>query len=200
MMTPLAVINSKLDTMLQSASLGKEDSETLIDLYKATSKLTKLNQNLLLLVKIDNNLINDPETVDVSTLLSERVSYFQELIQNRNLSLITTLNPMTLNTNRYLLEILINNLLSNSIRHNHENGNIEIVVSEEGLLFKNTGVASPLDHNKIFDRFYKSNTSDGTGLGLSILKQICERQHFDFNYFYFADMHCFEIRFKFVPE
>lgn len=195
MMTPLAVINSKLDTMLQSDRLGKEESETLVDLYKATSRLTKLNQNLLLLVKIDNNLINEPEDVDVSALLVERVSYFQELIQNRNLSVITTLNPVNLNTNRYLLEILINNLLSNAIRHNHEHGNIEISLSAQAMVFRNTGSGQALDPDKIFERFYKDGNSEGTGLGLAILKQICGRQHLGFSYAYTRDLHCFEINF-----
>jgi signal transduction histidine kinase len=196
MMTPLAVINSKLDTMLQSDRLGKEESETLTDLYKATSRLTKLNQSLLLLVKIDNDLIRETENIDVSALVVERVSYFQELIQNRNLSVITTLNPVHLKANRQLLEILVNNLLSNSIRHNYENGNIEIRLSETGIVFKNTGIARALDANKIFDRFYKDSNSEGTGLGLSILKQICNRQHYGFSYTYTGDRHCFEITFK----
>ncbi|RZL30641.1 MAG: HAMP domain-containing histidine kinase, partial [Pedobacter sp.] len=43
MMTPIAVINSKLDMMLQSTNLSEEESKNLIDLYSATSKLTKLN-------------------------------------------------------------------------------------------------------------------------------------------------------------
>ncbi|MGY4386469.1 signal transduction histidine kinase [Pedobacter sp. UYP24] len=196
MMTPLAIINSKLDTMLQSDQLGKEESETLTDLYKATSRLKKLNQSLLLLVKIDNNLISDHENVDVSSLLVERISYFQELIQNRNLSVITTLHPVQLFTNRYLLEILINNMLSNAIRHNYEGGNIEITLIEEGLIFKNTGLGSALDQNQIFERFYKDSRSEGTGLGLAILKQICSRQNFNVDYLYQENMHVFEIRFN----
>lgn len=195
MMTPLAVINSKLDTMLQSDRLGKEESEALNDLYKATSRLTKLNQSLLLLVKIDNDLLRETEDVDVSAMLVERVSYFQELIQNRNLSLITTLNSVHLETNKYLLEILINNLLSNAIRHNHDNGNIEISLLSKGMIFRNTGSTQALDQQKIFDRFYKDSNSDGTGLGLAILKQICNRSHFGLSYTYSGDQHCFEITF-----
>jgi signal transduction histidine kinase len=195
MMTPLAVINSKLDTMLQSDRLGKEESETLIDLYKATSRLTKLNQSLLLLVKIDNDLIRETDDVDVAALVVERVNYFQELIQNRNLSVITTLYPVHLKTNKQLFEILINNLLSNSIRHNHEHGLIEIQLSETGITFKNSGQAEALDAHKIFDRFYKDSNSEGTGLGLAILKQICIRQHFRINYRFINDQHCFEVIF-----
>ena len=112
--------------------------------------------------------------------------------------MITTLNPVSLSTNRYLLEILINNLLSNAIRHNHENGNIEINLSERGMVFRNTGSTQALDQHKIFERFYKDSNSDGTGLGLAILKQICSRQHFGFSYNYTKDLHCFEISFQIV--
>ncbi|RZL04656.1 MAG: HAMP domain-containing histidine kinase, partial [Pedobacter sp.] len=175
--------------------LGKEESETLIDLYKATSRLTKLNQNLLLLVKIDNNIINEQEDVDVSGVLVERLSYFQELIQNRNLSLITTLSPLVINTNRYLLEILLNNLLSNAIRHNYENGHIEISLTTECMIFRNTGAPQSLNSDKIFDRFFKDSHSEGTGLGLAILKQICNRQQFGFKYTHTDGYHSFEISF-----
>lgn len=199
MMTPLAVINSKLDTMLQSDRLGKEESETLIDLYKATSRLTKLNQSLLLLVKIDNNIIGEQENVEVTSLLVERINYFQELAQKRNLSVMTTLNPVILKTNKYLFEILINNLLSNSIRHNYENGNIEIILSAHGMIFKNTGIAQALDQHKIFDRFFKDSNSEGTGLGLAILKQISNQQYFGFSYTYSRNQHCFEISFPITP-
>lgn len=196
MMTPLAIINSKLDTMLQSDRLGREESETLIDLYKATSRLTKLNQSLLLLVKIDNNLINEHTDVDVAAVLTERIGYFQELLQNRSLSVMTTLSPVNLYTNRYLLEILINNFFSNAIRHNTENGTIEINLSARSMVFRNTGNSGPLDSDKIFDRFYKDNNSEGTGLGLAIIKQICNRQQFGLKYEYLDNMHCFEITFK----
>lgn len=196
MMTPLAIINSKLDTMLQSDRLGKEESETLADLYKATSRLTKLNQSLLLLVKIDNNLINNQEDIDISALIVERLFYFQELVQNRNLSVITTLNPVTLKTNGHLMEILLNNLLSNAIRHNYERGNIEINLSTDGITIKNTGGVQPLDEDRIFERFYKDGSSEGTGLGLSILKQICSRQHYGLKYTYTKNLHCFHISFQ----
>lgn len=195
MMTPLAIINSKLDTMLQSEKLGIAESETLSDLYKATSRLTKLNQNLLLLVKIDNNIINEQEDVDVSGVLVERLSYFQELIQNRNLCIMTTLNPLVLFTNRSLFEILINNLLSNAIRHNYENGHIEISLTADSMIVRNTGASQSLHSDKIFNRFYKDSHSEGTGLGLAILKQICNRQQFGFKYTHSEGLHSFEIRF-----
>ncbi|UZJ64306.1 hypothetical protein OKW96_18300 [Sphingobacterium sp. KU25419] len=84
MMTPLAVINSKLDTMLQSNLLKKEDSEILEDLYRATSKLTKLNQSLLLLVKIDNNQLQNKEYINLGTLINDKILTFRSLFRREN--------------------------------------------------------------------------------------------------------------------
>jgi len=195
MMTPLAVINSKLDTMLQSTHLGPDESETLIDLYKATSKLTKLNQSLLLLVKIDNNLMMDTEEVAVMDMVKEKLDFFNELIQKRNLKIQLYLDPVNITASRQLLDILINNLFSNAIRHNHNGGLIKIKLTGMSLTFSNTGDSGVLREEMIFERFYKNPASEGTGLGLAILKQICNRQDYKLSYSYENHMHIFTVSF-----
>ncbi|MCX2574631.1 sensor histidine kinase [Pedobacter sandarakinus] len=196
MMTPLAVINSKLDNMLQSKVLGKEDGETLIELYKATSRLTKLNQSLLLLVKIDHNLLQNQEEINLTAAIADKANYFQELISERNLKLDLDLSDVTILASQQLLEILINNLFSNVIRHNYDFGKVEIKLTQTQLIFANTGHNKALDPDKIFERFYKDATSEGTGLGLAILKQICNRQNYLLDYHYHLDLHTFTITFK----
>jgi len=196
MMTPLAVINSKLDTMLQSNRLGLEESETLIDLYRATSKLTKLNQSLLLLVKIDNNLMMDTEKVSVMDIVKEKQTFFNELIHNRNLKIEVYLDPVYLTVSKQLLDILINNLFSNAIRHNYDGGLINIKLTQSGLTFSNTGPDGMLKEDRIFERFYKDPASEGTGLGLAILKQICNRQNYQLSYRYINQLHIFNINFN----
>src|SRR5690606_31635215 len=190
-MTPLAVINSKLDTLLQSNSLQKADSEILEDLYLATSKLTKLNQSLLLLVKIDNNQLQSKEHINLEKLIKDKIVYFQEFIQERKLQLTVELDKAVVYANRSLIEILINNLFSNAIRHNFDGGKIDIRLHGNSLHFSNSSVQPELDPNKIFERFYKDNTSDGTGLGLAILKQVCLRQNYNLLYTYQKGLHTF---------
>ena len=196
MMTPLAVINSKLDNMLQSNMLSKEDGELLTDLYKATSRLTKLNQSLLLLVKIENNLLQDQEQLNLKSLIEEKAAYFHELINERNIDLDLALTDVTISASRQLLEILINNLFSNVIRHNYDGGKIEITLDAYKIVFANTGHSKELDPDKVFDRFYKDSSSEGTGLGLAILKQVCNRQGYLLNYSYHYDLHTFTVTFK----
>lgn len=195
MMTPLAVINSKLDTMLQSNSLKKEDSEILEDLYRATSKLTKLNQSLLLLVKIDNNQLQNKEYINLGTLINDKILYFQEFIQERKLQMTTSLDDSLIYANRSLIEILINNLFNNAIRHNFNGGKIDIKLHKHNLQFSNSSMQPALDPIKIFERFYKDNSSDGTGLGLAILKQVCMRQNYSLLYTFQEELHAFHIQF-----
>ena len=55
MQTPLAIFQSKLDNLLQDEHLTKKQADTIQDLYNLTVRLTRLNKNLLLLARIDNN-------------------------------------------------------------------------------------------------------------------------------------------------
>src|SRR5476651_859745 len=64
MMTPIAVITSKLDTLIQDETLKSEQYAQINDIYAATNKLARLNQSLLLLVKIENDLIQDNATLN----------------------------------------------------------------------------------------------------------------------------------------
>ncbi|MGY0036174.1 histidine kinase dimerization/phospho-acceptor domain-containing protein [Pedobacter sp. NJ-S-72] len=72
MMTPLAVINSKLDTLIQTEALSDRQGELIEDVYLAVNKLSRLNQSLLLLAKIENNLIKDEEDIVLDILVGQK--------------------------------------------------------------------------------------------------------------------------------
>ncbi|ASU31995.1 sensor histidine kinase [Mucilaginibacter xinganensis] len=194
-MTPLAVITSKLDTLIQDETLGPDQFAQITDIYSATNKLSRLNQSLLLLVKIDNNLLHETEKLNVKTIIREKIQQFNELIQNKNIELDYMLDDVDIIANRYLTDVLINNLFSNAIRHNKLHGQIKITLAGNKLLFQNSGDPSPLREATIFTRFHKGRSSDGTGLGLAIMKNICNQRNFDLKYEYLNDLHSFEITF-----
>lgn len=194
MMTPIAIINSKLDTLLQSRTLAENDSQALLDLYKATTRLSKINQSLLLLVKIDHNLLGEKEELNPAELISQKIDNFQELISQRNIHVYCNFDGTTISGNKYQFDILLNNLFSNAIRHNKPGGEIHISVKNGLLNFENTGNASALSESQIFERFYKDPQSDGVGLGLAILKQICIKQGYSLRYYFRLPMHGFELQ------
>ena len=53
--TPLAVINTKIELLIQSASLSESDMQLIQSVYNASNRLSALNKVLLLLSKIENH-------------------------------------------------------------------------------------------------------------------------------------------------
>lgn len=195
MMTPLAVINSKLDTLIQTETFSDSQGELIEDIYVAVGKLSRLNQSLLMLAKIENNLIGDQETIDLDELIRQKTRQFQELLQSQDINLKTELAGKQINMNKHLADMLINNLLSNAIRHNYKGGEIYIHLNEKELTISNTGSDDELIASKVFERFYKNAASEGMGLGLAISNQICNLYHFKLNYTYQDARHTFKVSF-----
>lgn len=195
MMTPLAVINSKLDSLLQTESYTQEQGKFLQDIYYATGKLSRLHQSLLLLAKIENDLIPDVQEIDMGEMLHHKLRQFQELFDHDGLNVKTKIGVKNLQMSRYLADILLNNLFSNAIKHNIENGEIEIILTDKYLQLSNTG-KNQLQNLNVFDRFSKATESEGMGLGLAITKQICNLYDFEIEYQSKAEKHYFTIYFK----
>jgi signal transduction histidine kinase len=195
MQTPLAVITAKLDTLIQDEILESAQYDQINDIYAATNKLSRLNQSLLLLVKIENNLIDDAEPLQLDVLIEEKVQQFQELFLSRQLTVKADLLQKEILASKFLTDILLNNLFSNAIRHNIAGGDIEIRLKNNALVFSNSGVAGQLEKDKIFERFIKGQQSEGTGLGLALVKNICHLNGWDISYHYSNLLHSFEIIF-----
>jgi len=196
LMTPVAVINSKLDILIQGENLSEMQSELLSDIYETVTKLTRLNRAMLLLTKIENKLIRDDASLSIKEAVEESLSQFQELFINKNLTVNSQLTDVWLTTSESLFDVLLNNLLSNAVRHNEYGGEIEIVLNHNGLSIKNTGKPYKLDDQMIFQRFNKSAESEGSGLGLTLSRQICENYGYRLQYDFKMPYHIFEVNFN----
>lgn len=191
MQTPLAIIRSKLDLLIQASH--EAQVEQLQAIYDATGRLTKLNQTLLLLAKIDNNQYNKPKLINLKELLENKFQQFDELIKGKGIKLTYSLQDASISINKDLVEILLNNLLSNAIKHNNDNGLIDCVLTADKFTITNSGPALTFDSANIFERFKKGNQSDGSGLGLAVVKQICDASHMHITYSAIKDKHVFQI-------
>ena len=139
MQTPLAIINSKLDLMIQDQELEEKHHRQLQAMYDAVGRLSKLNQSLLLLTKIENNQFVHTDPVALAPLIGEKLLQLEDLISARRLSVHTALDRTSVKMNAYLADILLNNLLVNAIRHNQDGGSISIQLREEKLSIVNSG-------------------------------------------------------------
>lgn len=195
--TPLAVFQSQLDLLLQDSSLNEPQMNVIESLYDVSSRLTRLNKNLLLLSRLDNSQFKETFSIDFSQLLEHQLTYFSELASNNEITLsIDIQNPLLITANKALLESLINNLTSNAIRHNYSGGSIKIELKDNIFQISNSGDKSPLDKDKVFRRFSRTTEQrKGNGLGLSIVSQICKLHGWEIKYSYENNKHCFHVIF-----
>ncbi|WP_417368223.1 sensor histidine kinase [Flavobacterium beibuense] len=195
--TPLALFQTKLDNLSQAENLTKDQFEILESLNNDVSRLNRLNKNLLLLSKIDNEAYFEKESVSVNNYINKHLDFFIEQANSKHITVNTQLShELTLTANPILTEVLINNLFLNAIRHNVKNGSITITTGTNSLTFSNTGNGIALDEEKLFNRFSKTDpSSPGNGLGLAIIKRITEVNNWQIEYLFNNNKHSFIIKF-----
>lgn len=192
--TPLAIIKGKLDLLLQKDTLTERQYQIIEEINRSLTRVSRINKNLLLLAKIENHQFNDNETINASKLMTQCLQQFKEYADDKHIHIQTEITPgINIEGNRTLIEIFINNLLLNAIRHNHHNGAINISLSKTGMSVSNSGNTA-LNAAAIFERFAKtSSETAGSGLGLAIIKQICNRHGWTINYHFEDNCHHFSI-------
>lgn len=196
MQTPLAIMKSKIELLLQSSDLTKEQSEQLQSIYQAGNRLSKLNKTLLLLAKVENQQFSNKEEMSFKDLIEKLLDNYEDFIINKNITVQTELSDHISSANTILVDTLISNLLSNAIKHNITNGKINITYTKDALVFSNTGNLLKGDPKNLFNRFKKESTlKDSLGLGLAIIKQICDVNHWQLNYSCEKEIHTISVAF-----
>ena len=195
--TPLAVFQAKIDTLIQSAGYSNEQYEMLSSLNDSASRLNRLNKNLLLLSKMENDIYNEKQTINLKEAIEKHFDFFTEQAKAKNLIIKTEMNEdVAVKSNPVLAEILISNLFLNAIRHNVSDGQVLVTLSNHSLTFSNTGQSQTLVADKLFNRFSKSNPSEqGNGLGLAIIKKIADLNNWKISYSFANNFHSFSVAF-----
>src|ERR1035437_3573752 len=178
--TPLAVIKTKSEVLLQHEELDEAVLKEILSINETAGRLSRLNQALLQLMKIENRQYQVSEKINLGRLLETKLQRLNELIGMKNIKLETSIdNNVSINMNVTLADIMLSNLLNNSIKHNIFGGSITICLTHGVLSIKNSGEVLKTEPAKLFNRFVKESTSnDSIGLGLSIVNQICETYNF----------------------
>ncbi|MET0243030.1 MAG: HAMP domain-containing sensor histidine kinase [Flavitalea sp.] len=195
--TPLAIVQSKLELLSQGHTLDADQYQIIDDTLKALSRVARINKNLLLLTKIENKQYAEDKSVDLADMIESHLALFDNFFENRGLTLEKSLLPgKVVRGNKILLEILLNNLITNAIRYTEPGRFINIKLSENGLIVSNSANQA-LNEEALFKRFSTGTSeSPGTGLGLALVKEICNRHRWSVSYAFEDKMHKFVIRFN----
>ncbi len=156
-----------------------------------------MNKNLLLLSKMENDIYSEKQTINLNEAIEKHFDFFTEQAKAKNLIIKTELKEtVAVKSNPVLTEILISNLFLNAIRHNVNDGQVLVTLSNHSLTFSNTGQPQPLVADKLFNRFSKSNPSEqGNGLGLAIIRKISDLNNWQISYSFADNFHSFSMSF-----
>jgi signal transduction histidine kinase len=195
--TPLAVIKTKIELLIQSNTISESDMLLIQSVYNASNKLSSLNKALLLLSKIENNQFKDVEEIQFKTLIEKTVEHFEDLISLKQIQIKKDYQSTPAHKmNPILADILITNLLQNAIRHNIKDGSIVITLTDNSISISNTSNTSTGNTNELFQRFKKNEASaESIGLGLAIVKEICDNYGIHIRYTCVKSVHTFQLNF-----
>ena len=179
--TPLAIISANAE-VLQYKGDGNEWTQNIIDQTKHMGKL--INQ-LLVLAKLDEvQEKSEKQEADLKLLLEETIEPFEEVATQKKVTLKLHLEEgVTIRVNREQIAQLVSILTENAAKYVNDGGKIvwRLTKTQHGavLVVKNTTEKDLPDTKRMFDRFYRSDSSrssktGGQGIGLSIAKKIVD--------------------------
>lgn len=186
--TPLTLIISQIEALLQSGNHSPFLRTRLQKIYKNTFQFRELISELLDFRKMERGKLNlHVCQLDLIPYLKQIHSDFMDQAQLQNIHLefhSETESLMCWCDGRQLRKVF-SNLLSNAFKHTPEKGKIELQINEKETVIEikviDTGKGIPQEALPyIFDRFYQVDpavTSPGSGIGLALSKGVVELHH-----------------------
>ena len=194
--TPLAIVRGKVELLAESEGMTEQQMEQLDEIYATLGRAVKLNKSLLLLSRIENGQYTEMEDVSVDEILDELLPDLMDIYEHKQVRLIRKREeqPFIIRCNHSLAQILVSNLVKNSLLHNREGGELQVLTTPTSLVIRNTGDV-PLDGEKLFRRFYHGmdGKKDSTGLGLAIARSIALSSLLKLTYEWQNGMHAFRL-------
>jgi signal transduction histidine kinase len=195
--TPLAIIRLQIDQMLQSPNINDEMAGHLVSIGQSVNKISRINQALSLISKIENDQYPELSVVNLNRKIEGILSQLHDFIVSRKLNVqFEATEEVEIKMNPDLSEFLFSNLIGNAIKHNIDKGWITINLSSKELILRNSGKDPGVDTNQLFFRFKKAeHSTDSPGLGLAIVKKVTDLYGMTISYEFSEDVHSFHIIF-----
>ncbi|WP_311315846.1 HAMP domain-containing sensor histidine kinase [Neobacillus sp. MER 74] len=186
--SPLTNIKGYLNLLENSGKREQEEQQYLRVVQFEVDRLSRMTKQLLLLSTIESKKdLMEVSSVDIAEQLKAVIHQYEWSTLEKGIMMSYSLSDARVKGDPALLYSVWENLLTNAIKYNRENGTIDIELTEADkevlVVIKDSGVGlSQKDLSRIFDRFYRADASrarsvEGTGLGLSIVQSIIDLHH-----------------------
>ena len=184
--TPLASIKLLTDSILQNDMDMETVREFVGDIGNEADRLTRTTGKLLSLTKVDGQLTEDCEIINMAPTVERVVRMLSGIAQQNHITIESDLSEdspvLILEDDLYQIAF---NLIENGIKYNVSGGKLAVKLMRQNdnaiLQVSDTGMGIPEDAlSHIFERFYRvdkarSRATGGSGLGLAIVRAIVLR-------------------------
>ena len=184
--TPLASIKLLTDSILQNDMDMETVREFVGDIGNEADRLTRTTGKLLSLTKVDGQLAEDCEIINMAPTVERVVRMLSGIAQQNHITIESDLSEdspvLILEDDLYQIAF---NLIENGIKYNISGGKLAVKLMRQNdnaiLQVSDTGMGIPEDAlSHIFERFYRvdkarSRATGGSGLGLAIVRAIVQR-------------------------
>ncbi len=183
--TPLTAISGYAE-LIENNMIGADQTGHIASQIRHNAdRLLSMINDIIQLSELDHkDLPRSFADADLNAIAAECCDNLRVAAAKARITLDYKGEPVHLSADRALIKELIENLVQNAIRYNHEGGHVWVTVSEASghavLKVRDDGIGIPKDKQaRVFERFYRvdkgrSRDMGGTGLGLAIVKHIAE--------------------------
>ena len=185
--TPLASSDFSLKLLEDErvGTLTSEQKELVQNLKEDNKRLLRILSELLDMSQVESGKIQlNLQEVQPVSLVSKALESVQNVAKDKNIVIQKEIaeNLFPVHADADKTTWVLNNFLTNAIRHSPENSEIIISVQQKDnkteFAVRDVGIGiDPKYKDKIFDRYFKvPGAGEGTGLGLAICKEFIEAQ------------------------
>jgi signal transduction histidine kinase len=184
--TPLTVLKGTLEVLIRKPRTQAEYEDKIKYGISEVNRLNNLVDQLLLLARFENQIQSlKIEKVYLNALILDILTRYSLKMNDKKVSVNHTFpEEYYVESDNYLVSIIISNIISNAIKYSNENGEISILLSQNEtatictISDQGIGIAKE-DLDKIMNPFFRSSPTQhpdvkGSGLGLSIVARLSE--------------------------
>lgn len=182
--TPLTALKLQVQ-LAERAKTDEARQKAFTRLHAGIDRATGLVQQLLVIARLDPDAHKKPfVTVNLTAVVKSVADELAVLAQQKNISIETDADSISVAGMEDALKLLITNLTDNAIRYTQNEGRILLSVKQQDKVAvikvsdNGPGIAQE-ERERVFDRFYRAlgTKAQGHGLGLAIVKRIVEIHH-----------------------
>ena len=184
--SPLNTIKGVADLMELEGGLTEDQKKYVSMTKEATQAGLYLIKDLLDVHMLEENVLPNYSTFEVSDFLCKKINAFQPSAEAKNIHLsITRIESEQVHLDADYLSRIVDNLITNAIKFSNRNSTIEVAAGRSGntiwISIKDEGLGfSEKDKNDLFQKFKRLSSrptggETSNGLGLAIVKTLVDR-------------------------